>query len=74
MTIYLNTVYFLVIPNYMYVRDKNPLSLEDLMLFIQGASYMQGTVMETWAIVLAALTLYWLKDELSRELRVAEED
>lgn len=43
MTLYFNTVYFLAIPNYTYIRDKNPLSLEDLMLYIQGASYTQGS-------------------------------
>ena len=42
MTIYLNTVYFLAIPNYTHIRDKKPLSLEDLMLCIEGGSYMQG--------------------------------
>lgn len=39
---YLNSLFSCYSKLYIY-RDKNPLSLEDLMLSIQGASYMQGS-------------------------------
>lgn len=43
---YLNTVYCLAIPNYTYIRDKNPLSLEDLMLVYRELATCREVHME----------------------------